>query len=174
MIRDYKFLKDVNFPSDLKKLSENNLQELSNEVRSEMINAVVIPQINDILKEYKIQLHAIDLRWGLTAEDTSTSGLGALEHCLREVQKSTPFFISLLGERYGWCPEEYKISNRPEFKWIKTQPPGYSITHLEVLQGVLKSWGKPIHGFSYERQANFIDSMQDEKAKNIFEFDYKV
>ena len=139
----------------------------------DMINAVVIPQINDILKEYKIQLHAIDLRWGLTAEDTSTSGLGALEHCLREVQKSTPFFISLLGERYGWCPEEYKISNRPEFKWIKTQPPGYSITHLEVLQGVLKSWGKPIHGFSYERQANFIDSMQDEKAKNIFEFDYK-
>lgn len=24
----------------------------------------------------------MDLRWGLTAEDTSDSGLGALEHCL--------------------------------------------------------------------------------------------
>ena len=37
---NYKFLKDINFPSDIKKLSENNLQELSDEVRVEMINAV--------------------------------------------------------------------------------------------------------------------------------------
>ena len=40
MMQNYKFLKDINFPSDIKKLSENNLQELSDEVRKEMINAV--------------------------------------------------------------------------------------------------------------------------------------
>jgi len=40
MMQDYKFLKDINFPSDLRKLSENNLQEVSNEVRKEMIDAV--------------------------------------------------------------------------------------------------------------------------------------
>jgi len=40
MIQEYKFLKDINFPSDLKKLSEKDLQALSNEVRKEMINAV--------------------------------------------------------------------------------------------------------------------------------------
>ena len=40
MTQEYKFLKDINFPSDLRKLPENNLQELSNEVRTEMINAV--------------------------------------------------------------------------------------------------------------------------------------
>ena len=40
MTQEYKFLKNINFPSDLRKLSENNLQELSNEVRTEMINAV--------------------------------------------------------------------------------------------------------------------------------------
>ena len=40
MKQEYKFLKDINFPSDLKKVSENDLQELSNEVRKEMINAV--------------------------------------------------------------------------------------------------------------------------------------
>ena len=40
MTQDYKFLKNINFPSDLRKLSENNLQELSNEVRIEMIKAV--------------------------------------------------------------------------------------------------------------------------------------
>ncbi len=40
MTQDYKFLKNINFPSDLKKLSENNLKELSDEVRKEMISAV--------------------------------------------------------------------------------------------------------------------------------------
>jgi hypothetical protein len=139
----------------------------------DMINTVVIPQINDILEEYRIQLHAIDLRWGLTAEDTSNSGLGALEHCLREVEQSKPFVISLLGERYGWCPDEYKISNRPEFSWIKNHPPGYSITHLEVLQGLINSWGKPSYGFTYERRPHFIDTIQNDEDRKIFEFDHK-
>ena len=40
MKQDYKFLQDINFPSDLRKLSESKLQELSNEVRREMIDAV--------------------------------------------------------------------------------------------------------------------------------------
>ena len=40
MTQEYKFLKNINFPSDLRKLSENNLQELSDEVRKEMIDAV--------------------------------------------------------------------------------------------------------------------------------------
>ena len=39
-MQDNKFLKDINFPSDLRKLSESDLQEVSNEVRKEMINAV--------------------------------------------------------------------------------------------------------------------------------------
>jgi 1-deoxy-D-xylulose-5-phosphate synthase len=40
MTQDYKFLNDINFPSDIKKLSESDLHELSDEVRKEMINAV--------------------------------------------------------------------------------------------------------------------------------------
>ena len=37
---NYKFLKDINFPSDLRKLPENNLQDVADEVRKEMIEAV--------------------------------------------------------------------------------------------------------------------------------------
>ena len=40
MIEDYKYLKEINFPADLRKLSESQLQDLSNELRAEMINAV--------------------------------------------------------------------------------------------------------------------------------------
>ena len=40
MIEDCKYLKEINFPADLRKLSESQLQDLSNEVRAEMISAV--------------------------------------------------------------------------------------------------------------------------------------
>ncbi len=40
MKNKYKFLDEINFPSDIKKLSEKDLQKLSDEVRLEMIDAV--------------------------------------------------------------------------------------------------------------------------------------
>ncbi len=38
----YKFLDDINFPSDIRKLSESDLQTLAKEVRTEMIEAVSV------------------------------------------------------------------------------------------------------------------------------------
>tara|TARA_B100001142_G_scaffold116927_1_gene119140 strand:- start:1533 stop:3446 length:1914 start_codon:yes stop_codon:yes gene_type:complete len=40
MKTDYRYLNGINFPSDIRKLSEGQLEELSEEVRKEMINAV--------------------------------------------------------------------------------------------------------------------------------------
>ena len=40
MIKEYKYLDNINFPSDIKKLPSSVLQELADEVRQEMINAV--------------------------------------------------------------------------------------------------------------------------------------
>ena len=40
MKQGYKFLDNINFPSDIRKLSENDLQKVSDEVRREMISAV--------------------------------------------------------------------------------------------------------------------------------------
>ena len=40
MKKNYKYLNNINFPSDIKKLKQNELKELSKEVREEMIDAV--------------------------------------------------------------------------------------------------------------------------------------
>ena len=40
MKKNYEFLNNINFPSDLRKVSENNLQKVADEVREEMISAV--------------------------------------------------------------------------------------------------------------------------------------
>ena len=40
MKKNYQFLNDINFPSDLRKVSEGSLQKVADEVREEMISAV--------------------------------------------------------------------------------------------------------------------------------------
>ena len=40
MTQNYKFLDNINFPSDLRKIPEKDLQKVSDEVRKEMISAV--------------------------------------------------------------------------------------------------------------------------------------
>ena len=40
MKKNYKFLNDINFPADLRKFQENDLQNVADEVREEMISAV--------------------------------------------------------------------------------------------------------------------------------------
>ena len=42
MKKEYKFLNQINFPSDLKKISEADLQKVANELREEMIDAVSV------------------------------------------------------------------------------------------------------------------------------------
>ena len=48
MKNKYKYLDDVNFPSDIKKLSQSELKILANEVRQEMIeveNEAQLPEL---------------------------------------------------------------------------------------------------------------------------------
>ena len=40
MKKNYQFLNNINFPSDLRKVSEKDLQKVADEVREEMIDAV--------------------------------------------------------------------------------------------------------------------------------------
>ena len=40
MINNNSLIKNINFPSDLRKLSEKDLQKVADEVRNEMIDAV--------------------------------------------------------------------------------------------------------------------------------------
>ncbi|XP_063416845.1 uncharacterized protein LOC134699089 isoform X1 [Mytilus trossulus] len=91
----------------------------------------------------------VDLRWGITSEQTSDGKTIAI--CLQEIDRCRPFFICLMGERYGWsqrkeAPDEvlnstfdYAIESYPNLKWIDEFRYGSSVTQLEVLQGVLNN-----------------------------------
>ena len=53
-------------------------------------------------------LTELDLRWGITEEEAKSGKV--VEICLREIENSIPFFIGIIGNRYGWIPNETDLS----------------------------------------------------------------
>jgi hypothetical protein len=97
---------------------------------------VVFPALRERLEKYRIYLDDIDLRWGVTREQAENDQV--LDLCLKEIERCKPFFLGILGERYGWTPTKLPADAIRSFGWIQ-QYPGTSVTELEILHGVLNS-----------------------------------
>ena len=82
------------------------------------------------------------MRWGVTEEEARSGKV--LSVCLNEIENSHPFFIGLLGSRYGYAPEMSEIEKNPELKerypWVVEDiSDGLSITEMEMEYGVLRN-----------------------------------
>jgi hypothetical protein len=68
---------------------------------------VVFPALRE-LEKYRVHLIDIDLRWGVTREQADNDQ--ALDVCLDQIDACRPFFIGILGERYGYQPLPRTVS----------------------------------------------------------------
>ena len=89
-----------------------------------------------------VSLSLLDLRWGVTDEEARTGKV--LSVCLNEIENSHPFFIGLLGSRYGYAPRMSEIEKNPDleerYPWIREDiEQGKSITEIEMQYGVLRN-----------------------------------
>lgn len=85
-----------------------------------MMTNLVMPALRARVKEagLKVKLVEVDLRWGVTEAETQKS----LAICLDQVDQAN-FFVSFLGQRYGYCPRRYDISDaRESFNWLVDYP----------------------------------------------------
>ena len=64
--------------------------------------SVVFPELREQCRARQVELIDIDLRWGVTEEEAENGKV--LDICLEEIERSRPFFVALLGERFGWVP----------------------------------------------------------------------
>jgi telomerase protein component 1 len=131
---------------------------------------VVFPELRERCAKRHLHLVDVDLRWGVTEEDAQRGK--ALEICLHEIEDCRPFFIGLLGERYGWIPPRYDIPDEEQFDSLRGIEPGHSITAMEIYQGVLNNRQMHTHAFFYFRDPAFIvdtlpsDSQPDFRAED--------
>ncbi|KAH3757934.1 telomerase protein component 1 [Pelomyxa schiedti] len=126
------------------------------------LTRTVFPELQERCNKIRVRVTPVDLRWGVTEEDTNA----ALELCLTEVDNCRPFFIGLLANRYGWVPKSYDVPDAPEFEWVKSVPAGYSITHLEVMHGFLNNPDKSAAAF-YFRDPTFQANVPSEALRDF-------
>ena len=118
----------------------------------------VFPELRRQCRARQVELVDVDLRWGITEEEAQQGRV--LPICLAEIDRSRPFFMGFIGERYGWVPEaeKYDLSLIMEQPWLDEHRGGKSVTELEMLHGVLNNPAMEDRAFFYFRDAAYSNS----------------
>ncbi|WP_426571979.1 tetratricopeptide repeat protein [Aquihabitans sp. McL0605] len=122
--------------------------------REELVKRV-FPQVRRLCEERGVGWSEVDLRWGVTDEQKAEGAV--LPICLAEIDRSRPFFLGLLGQRYGWVPEELPPNLVEQLPWLGTLP-GTSVTEMEVLHGALNDPDAAGHTFFHLRDPSWMAS----------------
>ena len=128
----------------------------------------IFPQLRRLCEERGVTWGEVDLRWGITEEQAERGEV--LPICLEEIKRCRPYFIGLLGERYGWIPDtisEEVVEREPWVKMYADDKDKKSVTELEILQGVLNDPAMADHAFFYFRDLQFIDSVPAEERPDF-------
>ena len=110
----------------------------------------IFPQLRRLCEERGVTWGEIDLRWGITEEQSQRGEV--LPICLEEIRRCRPYFIGLLGERYGWIPDAIPADVLKDEAWIREHIDGAdkkSVTESEILHGVLNNPEMADHAFFY-------------------------
>jgi hypothetical protein len=68
----------------------------------------VFPELRRKARERGVEVVDVDLRWGITEEESQQGKV--IPICLGEIDRCRPYFVGMLGDRYGWIPPKDQYS----------------------------------------------------------------
>ncbi|MFC5701351.1 DUF4062 domain-containing protein [Cohnella faecalis] len=134
------------------------------EERDELVQKV-FPELRSLCAKRGVVWSEVDLRWGIREEQVD-KGL-VLPLCLKEIDNCQPFFIGMLGERYGSIsrheiPQEL-LRDYPEIEPYL----GRSITEIEI-RHALQRPQESSHSYFYFRDPSFVTRTREDK-RHLYE-----
>lgn len=133
----------------------------------DLLKNVVIPRVEEELQKKRIRLEMVDLRWGVdttSIEKEDEREANILKVCLDEIRRCRPFFIGLLGDRYGWVPPVKRMKAALVGEDHIKPEEGKSVTDLEIEFGVLSSKEQLVRSVFYFRNPLPYAGFPKEKA----------
>jgi tetratricopeptide (TPR) repeat protein len=121
------------------------------------------PKLRKLCEARDVTWGEVDLRWGITKEQKNEGKV--LPIVLDEVRRCRPYFIGILGSRYGSVPETIPIELIQQEPWLASDL-GRSVTELEILHGVLNNPAMAGHAFFYFRDPSYADDTEPESEAN--------
>lgn len=115
------------------------------EAERDYLNNIVARELEREYEKKRVSLSFVDLRWGVQTDKDAgkeVRELSVLNVCMDEIKRSRPFFIALLGHRYGWVPPKERFLKvlegmDEEERQLLKDGEGASVTALEILFGAL-------------------------------------
>lgn len=135
------------------------------ESERDLLMLEVIPKVKKYCREKGLFLYPIDLRWGITEEQSKELNQ-TLRICLERVRDSKPLFLSFIGQRYGWVPTDEYLKDSI-FDGCREKIKGLSATELEIseaLNGIIFNSEKKETLF-YLRDPSYLDEINSKKEK---------
>jgi tetratricopeptide (TPR) repeat protein len=133
--------------------------------REELVKRI-FPQLRRQCENRGVVWGEVDLRWGITDEERAEGKV--LPICLEEIRRCRPYFIGMLGERYGWVPFEIQKELIEREEWLKEHLEK-SVTELEILHGVLNNPEMADHSYFYFRDPAWAMSRPSEQQSEFLE-----
>lgn len=127
----------------------------------EVLIKKVFPRIRAKCRERGVEFTEIDLRWGITAEESRSGRVVRI--CLEEIDRC-PYFIGILGSRYGWAPGLEELEKDAEvferYPWLREYAiANKSVTEMEIACGAIRPY-KHDKSFFYE-QTSKLDEIPE-------------
>lgn len=99
----------------------------------------IFPRLRKVIGAYGEDICELDLRWGvdtsqMTEEESSHQ---VLRVCIDAIDRCRPYILVLLGERYGWIPDQALVHSLRDDRIENWYEDRMSITNLEILYGAL-------------------------------------
>jgi len=140
------------------------------QMERDTIQNIVMPRINEEAKEYGDRVSFCDLRWGIdTSElESEESSKKVMRVCLEEIDRCDQPMIVILGDRYGWIPDEEMVSELAQNKKLVLDDYRKSITALEIEYGALQTESKLKNTLFYFRNMGkgVIDQSEPEDEEH--------
>jgi tetratricopeptide (TPR) repeat protein len=121
--------------------------------RNELLK-FVFPELRKRCEARGVGWSEVDLRWGITDEAQGE----VLSICLEEIHKCRPYFLGILGERYGWVADDLPQEVMETHPWV-AEDRLRSVTELEILHGVLNNPNMTGQAFFYFRSPAFLETL---------------
>lgn len=137
----------------------------------DVLNQEVFPLVKGVCESLGVAFNVIDLRWGITEEDQAQGNV--IDLCLDEIQHCKPFFIGLIGNRYGWIPDQFDPDLEEKHKFIRENQ-DKSVTELEMILGALAEENRERCFFYYKDPTLFDAATTDHKEDKIEALKQKI
>jgi len=130
---------------------------------------VVFPELRERCERLGLEFFDVDLRWGVPEKGADGEKANSWEYCKQWINRVEPFFVCILGQRYGYIPRPEDIRDPDDRKNFAD----LSITEMEIRHAVLTG-NLRRRSYSYFRKTRVPETV-DAATRSIFvEDDDKV